>query len=330
MADYVYMPPREVTRECALCGKKFSYLKSGPGNFRTYCSRRCYLDRLPHSPKIKRDCLVCGKGFITAHDGRKYCSGACRENLKNERRCANRKPRNPIFGIPPVKCKNCHQEFHVYSRNENTFCSRSCSFAFKARHKKSKEEIKQRQLARLAEKRSLRDLPKCKNCGTTFLRKNNAQRVCSINCRDVLREKRYQAELARIRSARVYVPVACKECGKSFLPNTHQRKYCSAACLKKKQRAVAKRKARALLRLARVESVNPVTVFQRDKWRCQLCGVKTPRRLRGSYEPDAPEMDHVVPLSLGGEHSYRNTQCACRSCNGKKSNTPLGQLRLFG
>jgi 5-methylcytosine-specific restriction endonuclease McrA len=35
-------------------------------------------------------------------------------------------------------------------------------------------------------------------------------------------------------------------------------------------------------------------------------------------------------LSVGGEHSYLNTQCACRQCNQEKGNRGGGQLRLFG
>ncbi|CAN7187248.1 HNH endonuclease [Acidovorax sp. LjRoot117] len=79
-----------------------------------------------------------------------------------------------------------------------------------------------------------------------------------------------------------------------------------------------------------VEAVNPIKVFDRDKWRCQLCNRKTPKAKRGSYDDDAPELDHIVPLSKGGAHSYLNTQCACRACNSKKSDRPLGQMLLIG
>jgi 5-methylcytosine-specific restriction endonuclease McrA len=44
---------------------------------------------------------------------------------------------------------------------------------------------------------------------------------------------------------------------------------------------------------------------------------------------DAPELDHIVPLACGGAHTYQNTQCTCRECNGRKGATILGQLRLL-
>lgn len=81
---------------------------------------------------------------------------------------------------------------------------------------------------------------------------------------------------------------------------------------------------------ATTEKVDPFKVFDRDRWRCQLCGIKTPKAKRGGFEKDAPELDHIVPLSKGGEHSYRNTHCACRRCNGSKKDATRGQFRLFG
>lgn len=85
---------------------------------------------------------------------------------------------------------------------------------------------------------------------------------------------------------------------------------------------------RALERGAMADRIDPIVVFERDKWRCHLCGCATPRKLRGTYEPNAPELDHVVPLAAGGGHTWGNVKCACRRCNGLKSDKPMGQLGL--
>jgi len=71
-------------------------------------------------------------------------------------------------------------------------------------------------------------------------------------------------------------------------------------------------------------------VLARDRWTCQLCGAKTPERLRGTTDRFAPEIDHIVPISKGGGHTKENTQCACRQCNSTKGSKPLGQTLLFG
>jgi len=49
-------------------------------------------------------------------------------------------------------------------------------------------------------------------------------------------------------------------------------------------------------------------VFARDDWRCQYCG-----------QP-AENLDHVVPRSRGGTHTWDNVVAACRRCNSKKEN----------
>lgn len=67
-------------------------------------------------------------------------------------------------------------------------------------------------------------------------------------------------------------------------------------------------------------------VFDRDKGICYLCGgVCNKKDIR--YENGAwivgdryPSIDHVKPLSKGGEHSWKNVRLAHYSCNIKKGN----------
>ena len=47
-------------------------------------------------------------------------------------------------------------------------------------------------------------------------------------------------------------------------------------------------------------------VFARDGHRCQYCG------------SNAENLDHVVPRSRGGTHSWDNVVASCRSCNARK------------
>lgn len=49
-------------------------------------------------------------------------------------------------------------------------------------------------------------------------------------------------------------------------------------------------------------------VFARDDWKCQYCS------------SPAENLDHVVPRSKGGEHTWENVVAACRRCNSKKEN----------
>jgi hypothetical protein len=127
----------------------------------------------------------------------------------------------------------------------------------------------------------------------------------------------------------------CKECSGEY-QGTENRVFCSDACSSKHARRKYKRaygnKYRHRARKAGVlyEPINILTVFERDGWRCQICGVKTPKRLRGKNEDRSPELDHRIPIAMGGDHTYGNVQCACRACNLKKLDRKiLGQLPLF-
>lgn len=65
------------------------------------------------------------------------------------------------------------------------------------------------------------------------------------------------------------------------------------------------------------QPVDRVAVFDRDGWICGLCGEPVDKWLEW---PDAMSvsLDHVVPLSRGGDHSYANVQCAHLGCNQRK------------
>ena len=83
---------------------------------------------------------------------------------------------------------------------------------------------------------------------------------------------------------------------------------------------------RAIKRSVPTEDVDAIEIFKRDKWHCKACGCETPKELRGTRKPNAPELDHIIPLYLHGPHTKANLQCLCRACNSKKGAKFEGQL----
>ncbi|MGQ0629593.1 MAG: HNH endonuclease [Sporichthyaceae bacterium] len=55
-------------------------------------------------------------------------------------------------------------------------------------------------------------------------------------------------------------------------------------------------------------------IFARDGGQCVYCGAA------------ANSVDHVVPRSRGGEHSWENVVAACRRCNHVKSDRAVSEL----
>lgn len=172
----------------------------------------------------------------------------------------------------------------------------------------------------------------CKNCGKV-ISPGKRNRFCStcLSSRTKVYQQAYQAlHAAQYRKPKPAVHAHCKECGIQFAKRAKTSLFCSKMCQARNSHRIHSPLRRARKKSAQTEVVNPFTVFDRDGWRCQICFCSTPKRLRGSSHDRAPELDHIIPLSKGGEHSYRNTQCACHKCNLEKRNKILGQLRLFG
>lgn len=63
-------------------------------------------------------------------------------------------------------------------------------------------------------------------------------------------------------------------------------------------------------------ALNRRAVFARDNHRCQYCG--------GTAE----NLDHVVPRSKGGAHTWENVVAACRPCNTRKEDRLLHETGL--
>jgi 5-methylcytosine-specific restriction endonuclease McrA len=70
-------------------------------------------------------------------------------------------------------------------------------------------------------------------------------------------------------------------------------------------------------------------VLDRTGYRCHLCN----RRVRLKGNPNHAlyfQVDHIIPRSKGGTHTWDNVATCCRSCNGKKGDGAANdQLRLL-
>ena len=211
-------------------------------------------------------------------------------------------------------CAHCGDPFTA-SISSAMYCSKACKLAaFKGRKPISRIAMLVDRAARIEE--SERD--------------KAAKRVAAIA------RKEAAARRAAMRTQRLGTSSLCAICSQA-IPYVFGRcrTYCSKACLRKSEthrasRRAAKARRKAIERgCSEARSLDPLAVFQRDKWRCQLCGIKTPKGLRGTIDPRAPELDHVVTIADGGAHTMQNTQCACRRCNIAKGARSRGQLHLI-
>ncbi|MDY6992470.1 MAG: HNH endonuclease [Pseudomonadota bacterium] len=68
----------------------------------------------------------------------------------------------------------------------------------------------------------------------------------------------------------------------------------------------------------RVPSVSRREILRRDKHTCQYCGATKQLTL-----------DHVIPLSKGGKHTWNNVVTACERCNNRKSDRTPQQAGMI-
>lgn len=140
--------------------------------------------------------------------------------------------------------------------------------------------------------------------------------------------RKFCSKRCTIRSKRTpRIEKPCVECGVPFITAFGRERFCTRRCNKRYYDRIKTSRRRAAARVG--EDISHIVVFERDGWRCQICKRKTPRELIGLQVPRSPELDHIVPLSQGGAHTYANVQCLCHDCNMEKGATVYGQLRLF-
>ncbi len=246
-----------------------------------------------------RSCPHCGAPVIGRVD-KVYCSDACKKAAKDRRQYGRGRAKECV-------CRQCEKTFHPKASNRTSFCSRECS----EQHKRDNAKGSLRKVY-IPKPKTPRP---CVVCGVVFL--SHSAHVCSDAC-----TKERASVLARQAANDNHVPptCTCAECGDTFTPayGDTRRTYCSPACMRRATRRAGKQVRRARIKATAIEPVYCMRVFARDGWRCMMCGIDTPYAKRGTYAPDAPELDHIVPLALGGPHTYANTQCACRACNQAK------------
>lgn len=117
----------------------------------------------------------------------------------------------------------------------------------------------------------------------------------------------------------------CPVCNGAYFGN---RKYCSDICAQKVMNARHKDKRIRKLQSICVDSdIDLYKLYQRDNGICHICGDKCDfedftRGKNGCFIVGItyPSIDHVIPISKGGMHSWDNVKLAHHYCNTLKSN----------
>jgi hypothetical protein len=230
-------------------------------------------------------------------------------------------PTRPSLAAPRLACPGCGEIFaaRISAGDRRKNCSRECRSIVQAR---VKAEVAALHRIGVRQRQGIKECPTCGN------RAFRNRLTCSDRCKRPHRKKQQAEQFKRDKAARYVDPRPCAHCKRDFVPEHLALIYCGPSCARKVQGSHTHR-ARARRYGGNVQTFKPARVFERDHWTCCLCGTPTPQTLRGTCAPNAPELDHVIPLSAGGDHTPDNTQCLCRQCNSVKGALPMSVARLL-
>lgn len=328
--------PQMVT--CRVCGDEFTVTAPRRGPKAFYCSdtcrriykNKCLRERTAEDrrkgkkrPIITRKytqiatCRMCGDEFTAMGARRFYCSDTCRQiyikkydQERAAKRTAKKAKERPVITRP---CIVCGKPF-IAHRTNHVICSYECQI---------KRGMAQQKKKRRKGIREAGEIFNCAYCGKEKERKYVKHIYCSEECRNL---SRYDARRRRPDDLRILVQ--CAYCGKpayKMRASNSSRRFCSQVCTRRFHGQLRKIRKKS----REYDGYTNLEIFERDKWRCQICKIKTPKELRGTKAPNAPEIDHIWPISKGGDSIRSNVQCICLKCNRrKKDRTITGQTFL--
>ncbi len=312
MADKLY---RRLS--CAGCASVFQALVVGSGGVRKKCDG-C-LPNLDHKPRC-------------AAEG---CDGPAVKRRMCERHYSSLTYKSRAKPSTQKVCAECGAGFST-QQSAATFCSRAC----KVKRWRSENPLRAKELQRMRDERQkLKAAPKfstyiakpCMACGKWW----GSRRDWSgcADCKSASAKPKIKTDSRKYAEAKHRIAakvVCCDECKVEFCPVYGSRghnKLCAPCAASRKKEwdrsSSGTHQARAKRAGVPYRYFRPISILARDNWTCQLCGEPTPKSLRGTCDPRAPELDHILPIAAGGAHVPENCQCACRECNGAKGANPL-------
>lgn len=107
----------------------------------------------------------------------------------------------------------------------------------------------------------------------------------------------------------------CDWCGVGYVAQVQVQRFCEPKCMTRSARA--RRRARLRGADGLIEDVAFGEVWGRDGGLCWICSAQID--VQAAVPDDlAGTMDHVVPLSRGGSHTFSNVRLAHFICNSKR------------
>jgi hypothetical protein len=267
----------------------------------------------------------CAKPFTPTDRRQVYCEHACA--LKASQRRLQGKDEWGRYPARECERPDCRR-MYVPMTKKSHYCSPRCTHTMSSR-KRTGAPLDMVYADR-----------QCRFCGKTFTPLRSNANHCSTKCQ-------HRAENAKVKAATPKpAPRPCAVCGRLYTPPTNHlaNRYCSIPC----RNSVGNERAKVLRAtdesarirqmdaelLARIagrmrdfgstatldRSVTTTACIERFGTECHWCGqeMNVERTVAAKQRGDAVTIDHLLPISAHGPHTWENVVLACRRCNTEK------------
>ena len=289
-------------------------------------------------------CRFCGKELNEGYKSKLYCSHECGVRYRDRKR-ANKEKKSI-----KRECRNCKVEFIPNYKGSKTFdCSEEC---YKEQRKKQNRE-RYRKENGLSDKYDYEVVKKCKVCNADISHMKVNAMYCSNSCKQMAGDRRkghkpkeeylkIVGEQRKKRLARLELERACKklreekeltrpcvECGTPFY-NPHPLVLtCTPLCSKRRKNRIKQLRNSKRLNESNIidKDITLQKLFKKYGGICYLCGKECDFNDKVITEEGYtivgktyPSIEHVIPISKNGLHSWDNVNLAHHYCNTLKSN----------
>jgi hypothetical protein len=244
------------------------------------------------------NCFTCQRP-IAGTRRRKYCSESC---WPSHRATKAARPSSCLVCAKPITQPRA-------AGNPRKTCSRKCRDAKRIALRPKKPQTNK----------------SCTICGLQFATSLDHQKTCSKPCSKERSRRHSEAKwLQKIESRPAYKLMTCAWCEEDLLWPSDKKGYAKYHAECKKPARQSQYRIKSIRRQTKLagKRISHQEIAERDYYKCHLCGGTVDMGLPRTHRYGAT-LDHLTPLSLGGEDTPDNVKLAHWICNIRRSNKPL-------